>query len=82
MERKKIELDIVIYPEGKGDNKIYSISAVQVPNVITQGNTIEEAKKRLVEALNLYFESAPWEEKRLLTIEKEEEDSNNMPFKI
>lgn len=50
------ELDIVICPEGIGKNKIYSISSIQVPNIVTQGKTIEEAKKRLREALNLYFE--------------------------
>jgi len=55
----KVELDIVICPEWVGRNKIYSISSIQVPNVVTQGKTIEEAKKRLREALNLYFEDMP-----------------------
>jgi len=50
---KKIELDIVIYPEGKGKDKVYSISSVQVPNVVTQGDTIEEAISRLREAYTL-----------------------------
>ena len=59
MGRRKFEVDIVIYPEGKGKNKLYSISSMQVPNVVTQGKTIEEAKKRLREALNLYFEGSP-----------------------
>lgn len=74
----KIEIDIVIYPEGKGTNKLYSISSMQIPNVVTQGDTIEEAKKRLREALELYFESAPWERERLIKIEEEEE--NNAPM--
>ena len=65
MERR-IELDIVIYPERKGKDKIYSISSMQIPNVVTQGDTIEEAKMRLREALELYFESAPWERRRLI----------------
>ncbi len=60
MERETIELDIVIYPEGVGEDKIYSISSMQFPNVVTQGKTFEEAKARLKEALELYFESAPW----------------------
>jgi predicted RNase H-like HicB family nuclease len=77
MERK-IEIDIVIYPEGKGEDKIYSISSMQIPNVVTQGDTIEKAKNRLKEALELYFESAPWERERLLKIEQEEE--NNAPM--
>ncbi|MEX2017438.1 MAG: type II toxin-antitoxin system HicB family antitoxin [Candidatus Pacearchaeota archaeon] len=77
MERK-IEIDIIIYPEGKGKNKVYSISSMQIPNVVTQGSNIEEAKRRLKEALGLYFESAPWERKRLIKIEDEEE--NNAPM--
>ena len=76
--KRKIEIDIVIYPEGKGEDKIYSISSMQIPNVVTQGDTIEEAKKRLREALELYFESAPWERERLIKIEDEEE--NNAPM--
>lgn len=55
----KIELDIVICPEVLDGERIYSISSVQVPSVVTQGKTIEEAKKRLREALELYFEDAP-----------------------
>ena len=74
----RIEIDIVIYPEGKNENKVYSISSMQIPNVVTQGATIEEAKNRLREALELYFESAPWERERLIKIEEEEE--NNAPM--
>ena len=75
---KKIELDIVIYPEGKGKDKVYSISSVQVPNVVTQGDTIEEAISRLREALELYFESVPYEKDNLIKImEDEQEDGNN-----
>lgn len=73
----KIEIDIVIYPEGKGEEKTFSISSMQIPNVVTQGDTIEEAKNRLREALELYFESAPWERERLIKIVEEEE--NNSP---
>ena len=74
----RIEIDIVIYPEGKGVDKVYSISSMQIPNVVTQGSTVEEAKKRLKEALELYFESAPWERERLIKLEEEEE--NNAPM--
>lgn len=76
--KERIEIDIVIYSEGNGADKVYSISSMQIPNVVTQGATIEEAKKRLREALELYFESAPWERKRLLKLEGEEE--NNAPM--
>ncbi len=76
--KARIEIDIVIYPEGKGTGKVYSISSMQIPNVVTQGDTIEEAKTRLREALELYFESAPWERERLIKIEGEEE--NNAPM--
>ena len=72
---EKIEIDIVIYPEGKGESKVYSISSMQIPNVATQGSTIEEAKSRLREALELYFESAPWERERLIKIKEEEENN-------
>jgi len=75
--KKKIELDIVIYPEGKGKSKVYSVSSIQVPNVVTQGKTIEEAKKRLKEALELYFEEAPWEKKLIIKTVKEE---SNVPM--
>lgn len=77
---KRIELDIVIYPEGKGRSKIYSISCVQVPNVVTQGKTIEEAKRRLREALELYFEEAPWEKR--LVIKSIKEDNNTLISRI
>ena len=73
---RRIELDIIINPEGQGRDKIYSISSVQFPNVVTQGKTIDEAIKRLKEALELYFESAPWEKKRIMAIEKDEDNSN------
>ena len=75
---QEIEIDIVIYPEGKGKDKVYSISSMQIPNVVTQGDSIEEAKNRLKEALKLYLESAPWEKERLIKIETEEE--NNAPL--
>jgi len=67
----KIEIDIVIYPEGKDEDRVYSISSMQIPNVVTQGDTIEEAKNHLREALELYFESAPLEKERLIKIEEE-----------
>jgi predicted RNase H-like HicB family nuclease len=60
------ELDIIICPEIKGKDRIYSISSIQVPNVVTQGKTIEEAKKRLREALNLYFEDMPEQKEQIL----------------
>ena len=77
---KKIELDIIIYPEGKDKDKVYSISSVQVPNVVTQGDTIEQAKKRLKEALELYFESAPYEKDNLIKITDEEKEDYNAPM--
>ena len=55
----KIELDVVICPEILDGKRIYSISSIQVPNVVTQGETIEKAKERLREALELYFEDVP-----------------------
>jgi len=58
----KIEMDIIICPEGKGKTRVYSIYSVQVPNVVTQGKSIEEAKIRLREALKLYLEDLPKEE--------------------
>ncbi|MBS3099700.1 type II toxin-antitoxin system HicB family antitoxin [Candidatus Pacearchaeota archaeon] len=67
-----MEIDIVIVPEGKGKDIVYSISSIQVPNVVTQGNSIEQAKLRLKEALELYFEEAPKEKQALIMIEQEE----------
>ena len=63
---KKIELDIVIVPEGEGQSRFFSISSVQFPNVVTQGKTIEEAKNRLREAMELYFEELPEEKQKIL----------------
>lgn len=80
MAQKKIELDIVIYPEGKGKNKVYSISSVQVPNVVTQGNSIDEAKKNLAEALTLYFEDAKEEKQKIIRIIREEKEECNAPM--
>lgn len=57
---ERISLDIVIKEEQLKSGKIiFTISSIQVPNVITQGNTIEESKKNLKEALSLYFEKEP-----------------------
>ena len=67
----RIEIDIVIIPEGKGKNRVYSISSIQFPNVVTQGDTIEQAKDRLKEALELYFEEMPREKEILIKIKKE-----------
>ena len=77
MDFKEIELDIVIVPEGKGEDKIYSISSIQVPNVVTQGDTIEQAKVRLREALELYFEEAPEEKEKVIQVVEIE---NNVPL--
>lgn len=65
---EKIELDIVIMPEIVDGEKVYSINSIQVPNVVTQGKTIEEAKKRLKEALELYFEEVPEEKNNVIKI--------------
>ncbi len=72
----RIPLDIVICPEGEGKQKIYSINSIQIPNVVTQGKTIEEAKKRLKEALKLYLEDLPKKDLRIIHREKE----NNAPM--
>ena len=72
----KIEIDIVILPEGEGKDKVYSISSMQFPNVVTQGDTIEQAKARLREALELYFEEVPQEKEILIRVKKEE----NLPL--
>jgi len=78
MKDKRIQIDIVIYPEGEGEDRIYSISSIQVPNVVTQGKTVDEAKRMLREALELYFEEAPWEKENL--IEAVEEEESNPPM--
>lgn len=72
----KVEIDIVIMPEGKGKDKFYSISSMQFPNIVTQGDTIEQAKKRLREALELYFEEVPQEKEILIKIK----NKNNLPL--
>ena len=72
----KVEIDIIITPEGSDKNKIYSISSIQFPNIVTQGNTIEQAKARLREALELYFEEVPKEKEILVKIKKED----NLPL--
>ena len=74
--KNKVEIDIVILPEGKDKDKIYSISSIQFPNIVTQGNTIEQAKARLKEALELYFEEVPQEKEILVRVEREE----NLPL--
>jgi len=66
MDENKFELDIVISPEGTGKNRVYSINSIQVPHVVTQGKTIEEAKNRLREALNLYFEDMSEQKEQIL----------------
>jgi predicted RNase H-like HicB family nuclease len=76
MGSEKIEIDIVIIPEGEGKDRIYSISSIQFPNVVTQGNTIEQARIRLKEALGLYFEEMPQERKILVKLDKD----NNIPM--
>lgn len=77
MNFKGIELDVIITPEGEGESKVYSINSIQIPNVVTQGKTIEEAKKRLREAITLYLEDMPNERAILVKQIKEE---NNAPL--
>ncbi len=74
---EKIELDIVIVPEVMDEARVYSISSIQIPNVVTQGKTIEEAKKRLKEALELYFEEVPEEKNNIIKIFRQD---NNTPI--
>jgi len=76
MEDKKFEVDIIITPEGIGNDKTYSISSIQFPNIVTQGDTIEHAKSRLREALGLYFEEVPKEKDILIKIKRED----NLPL--
>ena len=73
--KSKIELDIIVTPEGEGREKIYSITSVQLPNIVTQGNSLEEAKSRLKEALGLYFEEVPAERMKLIKIVNQEENT-------
>lgn len=64
---EKIGLDIVIKEEKlKSGRTVFTISAIQVPNVVTQGSTIEEAKENLKEALSLYFDQEPELKKELI----------------
>lgn len=70
----EIRLDVVIIPENNGKYSIYSL---QFPNVVTQGDSVEEAKEMLVEALKLYFEEDPQEKQKFLRIAK---DKKNMPI--
>lgn len=69
----RLEIDIVITPEGTGKDKVYSISSMQFPNVVTQGDTIDQTKARLREALELYFEESPKEKEILIKIKKEDD---------
>jgi len=69
---EQIELDVVVIPEEKGESKVYSIMSVQVPNVVTQGDNIEDAKRMLKEALELYFEEHPKAKEDLLKIKVKE----------
>ena len=55
MESVKMQIDIVIQPEREGEETIFSINCLQIPNVVTQGKSIEEAKARLKEAFCFYF---------------------------
>lgn len=77
LSMEKIELDIVIVPEIMDGERVYSISSIQIPNVVTQGKTIERAKKRLKEALELYFAEVPEERNNIIKIFKQ---NNNAPM--
>jgi len=72
-----MEIDIIITPEGEGEDRIYSISCIQIPNVVTQGKTLDEAKMRLKEALELYFEEMPKEKEKVIEIV---EEKRNVPM--
>ena len=67
-----MELDIVVIPEKDGKYSIYSI---QFPNVVTQGDSIEEAKEMLKDALKLYFEEAPEEKERIIKSEESQKST-------
>ena len=74
-----MQLDIIIRPEGKGNDRIFTASSLQIPNIVTQGNSVEQAGVRLREALQLYFEEAPEEKNKLIQIIKVD-DGGNFPF--
>ena len=73
----ELEIDIVIYPERHKEKVLYSVWAVQVPNVVTQGDAIEEAKFNLKEALELYFEEMPSEKQIII---KKNKDLTGQPL--
>lgn len=72
MKYNQFQIDIVIIPEGKEKSRVYSINSIQFPNIVTQGKTVEEAKRRLKEALELYFEEAPHEKLKLMKFAHQE----------
>jgi len=43
----KIRIRRCYFFRRKWKRKIYSINSIQIPNVVTQGKTIEEAKKTI-----------------------------------
>jgi len=63
MKYTRAQLDIVIIPEKEEG---YSAKCIQIPNVVTQGKTVEEAREMLKEALELYFEEMPEEKDKII----------------
>lgn len=58
MKRKKVKLleyNAIFTPEDEGG---FSVSVPDLPGCHSQGETFEEAKKNIVEAIELYLEDA------------------------
>jgi len=48
-----LQLDVVYTPDSDGG---YTVSVPNLPGCISEGNTIEEAEKNIIEAIELYLE--------------------------
>ena len=78
--REKIAINIVIEREKVGKKEIFMASSPDI-NVLAEGKTIDEAKKRFVDGLKIHLKAFP-EERPLLVIEKKEEYEMPMVSKI
>lgn len=83
--KEKYYFDIVINKEKLSDNKTVYVVHCPTLGITTQGFTIEEARKNIKEAVQLYLEEMPEKYEELISLEEPlfsvievEKDANNL----
>ncbi len=76
---KVLEYNAIFTPEEEGG---YSVSVPDLPGCLSQGETFEEAKKNITEAIELYLEDADGELYHVTPEEAQKEFMASIPVVV